>query len=79
MRFGAAEVDAGAGDAPALARALAPRLEDDAGAWLDEVAEGSGGRLIERRLLRAMVRTFSQSNWRTLSGLREMSSKFFGR
>ena len=44
MRFGAAEVDAGAGDAPALARALAPRLEDDAGAWLDEVAEGNYAR-----------------------------------
>ena len=42
MRFGAAEVDAGAGEAPAPARALAPTLEDDAGAWLDEVAEGSG-------------------------------------
>ncbi len=65
--------------APASSSSLGASARASAGAWLDEVAEGSGGRLIERRLLRAMVRTFSQSNWRTLSGLREMSSKFFGR
>ena len=38
-----------------------------------------GLKVLKRRLLRAMVWTFSHSNALTFSGLREMSSKFFGR
>ena len=35
--------------------------------------------MLARRLLREMLRIFSHSSCLTFSGLREMSSKFFGR
>src|SRR5690606_14683406 len=74
----------------AAAGAEAGALRDDVNAGTDAARvagagvgarEEAGGTetLPERRLLRAMLWTFSQSSCLTLSGLREMSSKFFGR
>lgn len=45
--FGVVEVDVGVGDVLVLICVFVLMLEDDVGVWLDEVVEGSGGRLIE--------------------------------